>query len=303
MRVGVWILAIGCGSRSPAPAPDGGASGPWRTASTSFDQALVGVSTSGSDVFVVGYAAASYHSTDGTTFPAVPLDAGTAHGSRIWARSATDVFATGFSGKMVHSADRGATWQPVATGATRALYTMWGVGTEIYVAGDDGVYHSPDGVMWRLETTPVSGHNLGLWGNGAGDIYVVGDGGIAHRSGDGTWAAQGGVLAGVIAVWGSSATDIYAVGPGVLHSDGSGTWTAQTGCGTAVYGIWGTSATDVWAVGPAGAICHSPGDGTWTTVDSGTTLDLTGIAGDGAQMYIVGGATTSPARGIVLRRP
>ncbi|MGE5182970.1 MAG: WD40/YVTN/BNR-like repeat-containing protein [Acidobacteriota bacterium] len=304
MRVAVLgIAVVACGSPSKSP-PDVPVNAPWQTATTTFDQSLIGVWASGSDVFVVGYDAGSFHSTDGVTYTEVPLNAGTAHGGRIWGRSPGDVFATGFSGKMVHSADRGASWQAVTTGATRALYGMWGTGTEIYVVGDDGAYHTADGTTWQMQTVPVSGYTLAVWGSGPSDVYAVGDGGIAHTDGSGTWTMQANGLTALqmTGIWGSGASDIYAVGgSGILHSDGSGTWTAQTSCGGPMYSVWGASASDVWTVGPAGVICHSAGDGTWTAVDSGTTLDLYAIYGTASAIYAVGG--TTPSVGIALRRP
>ncbi len=45
--------------------------------------------------------------------------------------------------------------------------------------------------------------------------------------------------------------------------------------------MWGSGPNDIYAVGLSGAIRHSTGDGTWTSQDSGTSANLTGVWGSG----------------------
>jgi hypothetical protein len=294
------LAAVGCGS-SPST-PDASAN-PWQVVSN-FDQGLYGVWATGSDVFLVGYEGTSYHSSDGITFPAVPLDANITRGERIWGTSATDVYATGYGatdGGMDHSTDLGASWQPVTTPATDRLYSTWGSAGDLYVVGPGVALQSADGVTWQEQSVPIA--YSGVWGSADDDIYVVGNGGIAHSTGNGVWTVQD-TSTQLFSVWGSSATDIYVVGqPGVLHSDGTGNWTVQSGCTGLMLSVWGASASDISAVGAAGTICHSTGDGTWTAVESGTQLDLFGIAGTGSATYAVGGDENSSGPGILLRSP
>src|SRR5438477_52756 len=61
--------------------------------------------------------------------------------------------------------------------------------TDIYAVGNPGVIlHSAGDGTWTPQTSPITtGKFAGAWGSGAGDLYVVGDAGTLHSTGDGKW--------------------------------------------------------------------------------------------------------------------
>lgn len=79
---------------------------------------------------------------------------GTPHLTGAWGSSASDVFAVGDGGVILHYDGRawspmqsgqgtllhydGSSWRPAPTGTTEPLYTVWGAGAEVFVVGRGG---------------------------------------------------------------------------------------------------------------------------------------------------------------------
>ena len=65
----------------------------------------------------------------------------------VWGSSADDVYAVGDDGVILHSADRGTTWQRLALedSSDRDLKAVFGTGPDhVYIVGGDGrIFHGP----------------------------------------------------------------------------------------------------------------------------------------------------------------
>jgi hypothetical protein len=199
----------------------------------------------------------------------------------IWGSSATDVFAVGVGGTILHY--DGNTWNTIASTTTGNLCGVWGSsGSDVFAVGEqegsgDAIFSADDGHLsaehyiilhydgsaWRPMSNSTSSPK-GVWGSSASDVFVVGYPGISVQDHSG-WRPMevpiGTRTAYFSSVWGSSSSDVFAVGNSgtILHYDGS-TWSAMTsGTTSFLSGVWGSSATDVFAVGDGGTILHYGG--------------------------------------------
>jgi hypothetical protein len=206
----------------------------------------------------------------------------------VWGSSATDVFAVGASGTILHY--NGTSWSAMTSGTTNILHGVWGSsGTDVFAVGDvddesgSGTILQYNGTSWSTVPLCAQCHRFnGVWGSSATDVFVVGEAGtILHYNGS-TWSAMtSGTENDLHGVWGSSGTDVFALGDAgtILNYNGS-TWSAMTsGTTNNLNGVWGSSATDVFAVGNSGTILHYPfslsisvSTSTWAVgiVDAGT---------------------------------
>lgn len=202
----------------------------------------------------------------------------------VWGSSATDLYAAGNGGALIHSTGDD-TWTATATGGT-PLYGIGGSSASDMIvvgnqtAGMGMAILRPDGsggFRQDINTLPQvlnDGHAASPT-----SMWVAGYGGqIAHSIGDGTWTIEpSGTSATLFTIWASGPNDLYVSGDAgtILHSTGDGTWTAQaTGTQTKLIGIGGSSATDIYAVGYSGKILHSTGNGVWTPQDANVAFDL-----------------------------
>ena len=160
----------------------------------------------------------------------------------------------------------GGSWTAVSTGTQPLAYVWGTSASDIYAVGANGtILHATDGVTFTAQTSNTT-VQLAAVGGSAGDVYVVGgDGGgsstntILHSTNaGGTWTAQMPVAATSVSagVWGSAAMTAfvtsYANAGLALTTNGGGTWSAGPANPTnsaGFYGIWGTSATDVYLGG------------------------------------------------------
>lgn len=208
----------------------------------------------------------------------------------VWGSSASDVFAVGEGGTIIHY--DGTSWSQMPGATTQKLYGVWGsAGDDVFASGADGTIIHYDGASW---TTMESGTkvplNGGVWGSGKNDVFVSGEGGIIlHYDGEswqpmtsGTTVSLGG------GIWGTSGTDVLCAGAAVLHYDGA-TWSSVPAV-TAKFlsGIWGSSAHDIFAVGAGGTILHYD-NASWTAMTSGSSGWLDGVWGSSASdVFAVG---------------
>ena len=148
----------------------------------------------------------------------------------IWGTSATDVFAVGNLGIILHY--NGTAWLPMSSGISGAdLTAVWGISpAEVYAVGFAGNILKYNGTNWSSMTSNVTAHIYDIWGSSASDIYAVGAGGM------------------------------------ILHYDGI-TWSTIANPGSSGFayrGIWGSSATDIFIVVDSGMIRHSVNGTDWT---------------------------------------
>ena len=109
----------------------------------------------------------------------------------VWGSSATDVFAVGDIGTILHY--DGDTWSGQASGSTNWLYGVWGSSaTDVFAVGVDGTILHYDGDTWSVQASGTGVGLLGVWGSSATDVFAVGgnraigEGTILHYDGD-TW--------------------------------------------------------------------------------------------------------------------
>jgi hypothetical protein len=199
-------------------------------------------------------------------------------------------------------------WTLVSSGTTVDLYSIWGKGTNDYVAvggnptvttGNSGVAARWNGTSWTLTTNLVN--FLSIFGNTAVGVYGA-EGSESYWYGT-TWSTREVLGAGYMRGTWDASPGTYAVGDNgrIAYTSETGipgSWGALTsGTTNTLYAVWGSSTTNVFAVGAGGVILHNSsatvgGGGTWVkTVQSSSTL--TGVWGSSANdVYVVG---TNPA--------
>ncbi|AKV01075.1 hypothetical protein AKJ09_07738 [Labilithrix luteola] len=155
---------------------------------------------------------------------------------------------------------------------------VWAVGwNDPLVTATTGTILRWDGATWTVHFKDANRLHA-IWGSSANDIWVGGDNGLFHGTGASsatlTWTKVRSEP--IVSIWGTSANDIWAVGSmktwkyffdgNVLHysgptSDGDG-WTIDPISSRPIgfRKVWGTSASDVWLGGTEDSGC---GDGCW----------------------------------------
>jgi len=237
--------------------------------------------------FMVNLAIAAdwYEMESGTT--------NTLHG--VWGSSATDVFAVGNYGTILHY--NGSTWSPMSSGTTNTLHGVWGSSaTDVFAVGNYGTILHYNGIIWSSMNNISDRVNFeGIWGSSGLDVFAVGSGEfleqigfVFHYNGSNWSDITSGTNDELHSVWGSTGSDVFAVGDGgIFHYDGLN-WSEISQYGI-LRDIWGSSGTDVFAVGSYGTILHYEGS-SWEEMPSGTNALLKGIWGSsGTDVFAVGG--------------
>jgi len=109
----------------------------------------------------------------------------------VWGSSATDVFAVGDEGTILHH--DGVRWVAMTSGTSHDLQAVWGhTPGDVYAAGAAGTVLYYNGYKWtRLalgltsELADYTYHDI--WGTGWNGIYLVGGHGYQHLGGALTW--------------------------------------------------------------------------------------------------------------------
>jgi hypothetical protein len=254
--------------------------------------------------------------TSRTSDPATSLTGITWSGSQF--------VAVGFdgTGKSILTSPDGITWTSRTSGTLNFLQGVTWSGTQFVAVGENGtILTSPDGIAWISRTSGTSNHLFGVtWSGTQSQFVAVGRNGntitspgTILTSPDGiTWTPQNsGVFSSLFGVtW--SGTQFVAVGANtslntVLTSPDGVTWTLHAPAASPTLRlnsvIW--SGTQFVAVGKdngpcsCGIILTSANGIAWTTLTSGTSDDLLGVAWSGAQFVAVGGAGT----GVIFTSP
>ncbi|MFC1925912.1 WD40/YVTN/BNR-like repeat-containing protein [Chloroflexota bacterium] len=214
----------------------------------------------------------------------------------IWGNSASDVFALGSNGTILHY--DGNSWNPMESPVIPTIsggdhyQDAWGSSSsDVFAVGDDGTIIHYDGGNW---TEMESGTNFqlnGIWGSSASDIFAIGHAGTILHYNDSNWNSMSSPATTVLHdVWGSSSSDVFVVGVGgyIFHYDGN-TWSQMTSVtSNRLFSVWGNSPSDIYAVGQYGTILHYNGS-SWSQMTSGTSYYLHGIWGSSpSDIYAVG---------------
>ena len=210
----------------------------------------------------------------------------------IWGTSATNIFAVGYDGTILHY--DGTSWSSMTSVTTSHLYSIWGSSAnDIFAVGDGGTALHYDGTSWRSMPSGTTSVLNSIWGSSAKDVFAVGGsffGAIVHYDGTSWSTMTSGTDKELSGIWGSSANNVFAVrwDGSILHYDGN-TWSEITSGTTSwLEGIWGTSANDIFAVGRDGTILHYDGI-SWSPMTSCTFNTLNSIWGTSANdVFAVG---------------
>ncbi len=195
----------------------------------------------------------------------------------VWGSSATNVFAVGEEGTIVHY--DGLEWNPMKSGITDQtihLYGVWGSSSsDIYAVGSSGTILHFNGLNWSgdIESDTTEGLRA-IWGSANNNIYSVGDRGtIIHYDGESWSEMESATTAWLLGIWGTSETNLYAVGGyydgvggwfspdswsggAILHYDGHVWSEIKNDIDNRLFSIWGSSETDIYTVGAQGTILH-----------------------------------------------
>ncbi|MCC6897652.1 MAG: hypothetical protein IT377_01690 [Polyangiaceae bacterium] len=181
---------------------------------------LRGVAVSGTGGWIVGEKGTLFAMINGTSWIATPSNT-SADLNDVWITSATDAWAVGANGTLMHW--DGTAWAayPISSeaGPVPTLRAVWGSGEkDVWAVGLNGTVARYDGTLWTVTRS--------------GELYSLND------------------------VWGSSASDVYAVGSDgkVLHFDGASWTEQQTAVGETLNAVWGSSAKNVLIAGEGGAL-------------------------------------------------
>jgi len=174
---------------------------------------LTGIWGTGSgDVYAVGgpFVVAS-HDGGLTWQPSMQMNVAL---TSVWGSAADDVYASGRNGAIVHSTDRGSTWQPLMSGTTHSFWSVWGAdANDVFVVGERGeIRHSVDhGATWTAIGSGTIEELRSI--NGAGqDFYIAGQATLLHSATAGaSWSPLDARNAYFNGVWASPAAS-YAVG-------------------------------------------------------------------------------------------
>jgi photosystem II stability/assembly factor-like uncharacterized protein len=92
----------------------------------------------------------------------------------VWGSSATDVWAVGFSGEILHF--DGQVWTVVEGPTTRHLWAVNGTSaSDVWAVGEDGVILHYDGTSWTTSAEFGAGlFLLDVWAASPTDAWVVG---------------------------------------------------------------------------------------------------------------------------------
>ncbi|MCR4317583.1 MAG: hypothetical protein NUW37_14685 [Planctomycetes bacterium] len=223
-------------------------------------------------------------------------DSGTTTGLRgVWASGASDVYAVGSGGTILHSAGD-EVWTKLASGTESRLESVWGSSSDdVYVAGTEGVILHRTTGDFAAESSGLTTTIERVWGFGAGSVYAISKDKVIKRGEDGSWSVVAeGAPTNLAGLWGSSAIDVYAGGSSavLLRQATNGGWRTQGGTNLSfnIEGIFGRSGLDVFAVGDD-VVAHSFG-GPFVSKNAPVMANLRDVHGNSLTTIAVGDTGT-----------
>ncbi len=212
----------------------------------------------------------------------------------IWGSSATDLFACGENGTIIHY--NGTNWFVESAGSLNGISAsgpndLWAVGDSGWILHGDGAGH------WTPQTAvPSSADLLAVQALTPSDVMAVGRNGTVLRYNGSTWTLSSPAIVDLYAVFAIDATDIFACGDNgtVIFWNGS-TWAPyyRTGTAARLTGLWASSISNVWAVGDHATCIHFTGTVSTKGFDAANTaasmsVAIVDIDADGHQDLVFG---------------
>src|SRR5215472_7469425 len=104
----------------------------------------------------------------------------------IWGSGASDVWAVGFGGTILHCDGSG--WTSVPSGTTSSLNSVWGSeADDVWAVGAVGTILHWDGSAWTRVPSGTTNELHGVWGSEADDVWAVGFVGTILHGDGGAW--------------------------------------------------------------------------------------------------------------------
>jgi len=207
----------------------------------------------------------------------------------VWGSAASDVFAVGNSGAVTHY--NGSTWSTMVSGVSDTIYAVHGIDAgNVFGAIGGGYVATYNGSTWSSVNTGTANNLFGIWAAAADDIFAVGSNGAIRRYSGGSWEGMtSGTTMDLYSVWGTANNNVYAVGmSGRVQRYDGSNWSGTAYGSKNLYCVHGNSASDIYAVGDTGTILHYDGSN-WLMMPSGTTEHLYGVWSNGpTRVFAVG---------------
>lgn len=208
----------------------------------------------------------------------------------VWGSSASDVYAVGSGGTILHY--NGSAWSTVTSPVSAWLYDVWGLSANsVFVVGSSASILYYNGSNWSTMSNPLSPSEqlFGVWGTALNNVFAVGgNGSIVHYNGSAWSTVVSGTTEYLYGIGGVNASNIFALGNnGTLLRYNGTTWLSVSGVtSNRLYHAWGLSASDVYVCGYR-ELQHY--DGTSWSPEISTIDDLRGIWGSAADdVFVVG---------------
>ncbi len=293
LALGAAVAASAC-SRGSGAAKDTGAVEEWSVQDLPSRRPLRAIHGAGADLYVAGESGTILRSADGartwTDVSVAPASVGATsesvfHFRSIGASADNDVWVIAtspMSGPLMHTTDRGQSWQQVDAGTLGYLGGVWPIdGNRAFLTTEGQILATTDGgTRW---TVVFSGSGIvlnGIWGSASNDLYVVG--GVVSTADDGdagTNTHEGGTTPDA----GTDATTAY-LGLVLHSSDGGMSWQRIEDATTACE-LWHVSGSPdgatVFAAGTCGSVAHTTDYGaSWSTsgaASAGHDYDITDV--------------------------
>ena len=232
--------------------------------------------------------------------------------SATWGSSASDVWAVGGAGTIIHY--DGSKWSMVRSPTNNALYAIWGSSANnVFAVGDRGTVLRFDGSTWSQISLGTDGAQVaqlyGVWGFDSSEVWFVGNhltAGAALLKWDGSQVTRltppSGVSSGLRGIWGTSKSSVYAAGE-------TGTWlkwdgTAWTKFGPVMSASWsaitGTSESSIFLASHLGLIYRWNGTAL-VNVPIASSTSINALWSDGTSVF-AGGDIRYPTLGDPTKR-
>ena len=126
--------------------------------------------------------------------------------------------------------------------------------TNVFAVGQNGTILHYDGLAWTAMNSSTSEDLYAVWGTSATNVFAAGRHGTILHYNSVSWESMIGIGYTLSAIWGISDTNVFAVGQrGIIlnyndtmwKSTASGAWiSTPSSTSRYLYGLWGNSSTN-----------------------------------------------------------
>jgi hypothetical protein len=178
---------------------------------------------------------------------------------------------------------KNASGTPVTTAALRSVWAI--SATNVWAVGDQGTVIHYDGTAWTQLQTGANDDFSAVWASGPNDVWVAGGywsptmtSGVLLRFNGSTWTTVKRGPVRLNAIWGTAANDVWMVGDSgaVQHWDGAALQSFPTNTTLDLVDISGVSKTQIYVAGASGLLLSWDGTA-WSTVPTGGFGGLTSV--------------------------